>query len=66
MDNIKICQGCTAADAEVCNLTPRECGRDKQVEIPDGMPCKHPGCLNHITHPCEGCGRIGGKKVESN
>ena len=28
--------------------------------IPDGQPCGHPGCLNHISHPCEGCGRIGG------
>lgn len=27
---------------------------------PDGVPCHHPGCLSHITHPCEGCGRIGG------
>lgn len=27
----------------------------------DGVPCNHPGCFNHITHPCEGCGRIGGK-----
>lgn len=27
----------------------------------DGEPCEHPGCLNHITHPCEGCGRIGGR-----
>lgn len=26
----------------------------------DGEPCGHPGCLNHITHPCEGCGRVGG------
>ncbi len=23
--------------------------------------CKHPGCLRHISHPCEKCGRIGGK-----
>jgi hypothetical protein len=29
MDNIKICQGCTAADSEVCDLEPRLCGRDK-------------------------------------
>lgn len=28
----------------------------------DGEPCEHPGCLSHISHPCEGCGRIGGKK----
>jgi hypothetical protein len=27
----------------------------------DGKPCTHPGCLKHVTHPCEGCGRIGGQ-----
>lgn len=32
--------------------------------IPDGVPCYHKGCLNHITHPCEGCGRIGGIIVD--
>ena len=25
-----------------------------------GEPCSHNGCLNHKTHPCEGCGRIAG------
>lgn len=20
-------------------------------------PCLHPGCMSHVTHPCEGCGR---------
>ena len=29
--------------------------------LKDGVPCDHPGCLAHLTHPCEGCGRIGGK-----
>ena len=29
-------------------------------EYRDGVPCKHDGCLNHISLPCEGCGRIGG------
>lgn len=24
-------------------------------------PCSHPGCFSHISHPCEVCGRIGGK-----
>jgi len=24
-------------------------------------PCSHPGCYNHITHPCEGCGRMQGR-----
>lgn len=28
----------------------------------DGEPCSHPGCLSHISHPCEGCGRIGGHR----
>jgi hypothetical protein len=28
--------------------------------LPDGIPCSHIGCLNHLSHPCELCGRIGG------
>ena len=27
----------------------------------DGEPCEHRGCLHHISHPCEKCGRIAGK-----
>lgn len=23
-------------------------------------PCDHKGCLRHVAHPCEGCGRFGG------
>lgn len=34
-------------------------------EYIDGKPCSHPGCLNHVTHPCEGCGRIGGMDMET-
>jgi len=26
-------------------------------------PCAHPGCLSHVSHPCEGCGRIAGRYV---
>jgi hypothetical protein len=26
-------------------------------------PCSHPGCFNHISHPCENCGRIQGKTI---
>jgi hypothetical protein len=33
--------------------------RDKYLEAEE--PCGHPGCLSHITHPCEGCGRTGGR-----
>ncbi len=25
-----------------------------------GQPCKHPGCLSHVSHPCEECGRTAG------
>jgi len=32
----------------------------------DYEPCNHPGCLNHFTHPCESCGRIGGKYLSKN
>jgi hypothetical protein len=27
----------------------------------DGEPCNHPGCLRHLSRPCDGCGRIGGR-----
>ena len=30
----------------------------------EGQPCNHKGCLNHVTHPCEGCGRIEGRRVD--
>ena len=29
--------------------------------FPDKTPCYHKGCLNHISHPCEGCGRVRGQ-----
>ena len=34
----------------------------EQLEtLSEGEPCSHSGCLNHTTHPCEGCGRIAGR-----
>jgi hypothetical protein len=24
-------------------------------------PCGHPGYLSHVSHPCEGCGRVAGR-----
>jgi len=30
-------------------------------ELFDFQPCGHPGCLSHVSHPCEGCGRIAGR-----
>lgn len=34
---------------------------DSDILFKSGEPCDHPGCLNHITHPCEGCGRVAGE-----
>jgi hypothetical protein len=34
--------------------------------LKDGEPCGHPGCLHHLTHPCEGCGRIAGRNKYEN
>ncbi len=30
-----------------------------------GEPCDHPGCLSHVSHPCEGCGRIAGRTQDA-
>lgn len=29
-------------------------------DLRDGQPCS-PGCLSHVSHPCECCGRIAGR-----
>ena len=34
-----------------------------KILFQDGEPCKHYGCMNHVTHPCEGCHRIGARGV---
>ncbi len=36
----------------------------RRKELRDGEACDHPGCLSHVTHPCEGCGRIMGQTPE--
>ena len=33
-------------------------GKRKNDNLGTGIPCEHPGCLSHVSHPCEGCGRI--------
>ncbi len=35
------------------------------MELENGVPCNHPGCLNHVTHPCERCGRVAGVRREA-
>jgi len=37
--------------------------REKRMNWKPGQPCDHPGCLSHVTHPCEGCGRIAGGMI---
>lgn len=32
-------------------------------EYKTGESCNHHGCLNHVSKPCEGCGRIAGKTL---
>jgi len=41
----------TVVEMQKSNIVPH-------YEVKPGQPCSHPGCANHITHPCEGCGRI--------
>lgn len=59
------CRKC-GSNKEESGICP-ECGNGVNAllgearEINDGQPCSHRGCLNHLSHPCEGCGRIGGK-----
>lgn len=39
----------------------------KALNVPahiEDSPCEHPGCLNHVTHPCEVCGRVAGRTVD--
>jgi len=36
---------------------------EKLETVREGEPCLHPGCLQHITHPCEVCHRVGGRGV---
>ncbi len=31
------------------------------MNLTKGILCDHPGCLSHISQPCEGCGRIAGQ-----
>lgn len=39
-------------------------GHEPPGVLVDGVPCAHPGCLHHVSHPCEGCGRVAGVSKE--
>lgn len=58
-------------DANIAKLSVRYKGRAysdaaaiaRLDKLREGEACGHPGCLSHISHPCEGCGRIGGRRT---
>lgn len=59
-----VTEGYVLADAkDYVSYRHGEC--DQQARyigyLRDGEPCNHPGCLSHVSHPCEGCGRIAGR-----
>lgn len=56
--------------ADETGLVSTDCLREACDEIErlkavvlafDGLPCNHPGCMAHMSHTCENCGRIGGQ-----
>ena len=38
--------------------------KELEEQLEHAPSCSHPGCYNHISHPCEGCGRIQGELPE--
>lgn len=56
---------CYLCGAEGCPECEKEEGMDENNEMivvyKDGEECNHTGCKNHVTHPCEGCGRTEAK-----
>lgn len=72
--NPQSCKWCAEGLPEIgepdtdVEMTTAELGRVGKIfgagrrALPDGVPCGHAGCLSHLSHPCEGCGRIGGRR----
>jgi hypothetical protein len=61
------CANCSDVETNACRRCDgvgRKHDTIQSAGLEDGKPCGHPGCLNHVSHPCEGCGRIGGRKME--
>lgn len=58
-DVIRFISGKHVADLKVSDLLTKQPITPDQLK--PGEPCDHPGCLQHRTHPCEGCGRIAGR-----
>jgi len=49
--------------SSIYEVESAEWNRRAQI-VKQGEPCSHAGCLHHVTHPCEGCGRIAGRTVK--
>lgn len=43
------------------NVTDRSRPARPTRDLRPGEPCDHPGCLSHVSHPCESCGRTAGR-----
>lgn len=54
-------KGGVIAPGETMFYLPAEHWLHLGSRLRDGEPCSHPGCLSHVSHPCEGCGRVGGR-----
>ena len=49
------------------NLILSRVKREQYLEyLQDGEPCDHIGCLHHVSHPCESCGRVAGRRPTPN
>ncbi len=63
----RLCSDCIQSDVETGEYSWDDCEvipvKDLQPAIQADTPCTHPGCRAglHVTHPCEVCGRIGGR-----
>ena len=65
---MSICRDCADNDG-TCPHSGKPCdpNESKQAswrglpDLRDDEPCKHAGCLSHVSHPCEGCGRVAGR-----
>lgn len=51
------------SETEFKRLYENPWGSFMKVKYQDGQPCRHPGCMAHISHPCERCGRVGARGV---
>ncbi|HSW50567.1 MAG TPA: hypothetical protein VLH09_10350 [Bryobacteraceae bacterium] len=54
-------KGQSPVELSTMNFTGELTQDPSSSQLQDGQPCSHRGCLSHVSHPCEGCGRVAGK-----